>query len=114
MKTEVLSRYALMLLAFFVYSLSAVLSKAASSHELFSTEFIGLLTGGWIMMAIYAVLWQKILYSTKLGIAYLNKSVTLLIILSLSVMLFHEEITIENMFGTILIITGLLVLAWRK
>ncbi len=97
----------------FIYSIGSVLSKVASSQMkesgIFSFQFIGLLFCMIMILAFYALFWQKLLKTTDLTIAYANKGMVLFWSLLWSVLLFHEAVTIFNVLGIVLIIIGILV-----
>lgn len=97
----------------FIYSIASVLSKVASTQMkesgIFSVFFIGLLFLMVMILAFYALFWQKLLKTTDLTIAYANKGMVLFWSLLWSVLIFHEYVTIYNVIGIILIIIGILV-----
>ena len=104
----------IILLSFIIYSLSSVLSKFASIHNQNYVFFIGSIICVFVLMGIYAVLWQKILSFMPLNSAFLCKSITIIMIIGLSAIIFKERITMNNIIGTILIILGLLNLTWKE
>lgn len=97
----------------FIYSIGSVLSKVASNqmkiHGIFSFQFIGLLFCMIMILAFYALFWQKLLKTTDLTIAYANKGMVLFWSLLWSILLFHETVTIYNVIGIAFIIAGILV-----
>ena len=62
-------------------------------------------------MAIYALLWQQVLARVPLSTAYIFKGTSLVFVLLLSALLFDEEITLTNILGSIIIITGIALYA---
>ena len=50
----------------------------------------------------------------QLNKAFLCKSITIIFILAISVFLFGEQVSMNNLIGAGLIISGLVVLAWKK
>jgi small multidrug resistance pump len=97
----------------FIYSIVSVLSKVASqflnTEGIFSFHFF--LTVGLMLLAlgIYAILWQRVLKGMELSVAYLNKGMQLFWSILWSVIIFREAISIQNIFGVILIIIGIWV-----
>lgn len=104
---------ALLTVAFVVYSGTAIFSKLASQHEIFSSLYLVFFSCVLISLGIYAVLWQKVLAFMSLNRAYLCKSITIVIIICISHFLFGETITERNLIGAIFIIGGLFVLSWK-
>jgi drug/metabolite transporter (DMT)-like permease len=67
-----------------------------------------MLVGVILCLGLYAVLWQKILATVPLGVAYLSKSLTIVLVLLCSSLVFGEIITLNNILGTGLILLGLI------
>lgn len=104
----------LLIVAFTLYAFAAVFSKIAASKVMFSGEFTLFLFGALVLMATYALIWQKILSIMSLAKAYLLKSLTIIMILCISAVVFSEIISFCNVVGTILIVSGVCVLAWKR
>ena len=62
-----------------------------------------------VIMAVYAVLWQQILKKLPLNVAYANKAVTVIWGLIWGMIIFKEQITLNNILGAALIILGIYV-----
>lgn len=102
---------AMLLLANLLYASVSIFSKSASTQEFMSMRFI-LSVGMMVMMlGIYAVAWQQILKKTELSTAYMFKGSALVFVLMFSAIIFGEEITLCNIIGSALIITGIVVYA---
>ena len=106
-------RFLIIISAFSFYSISSVFSKKASFEIFLSVDYCEYLLGVLSFLAIYAILWQKILSFMDLNKAYLCKSITIVFILIISWSVFDESVSIQNIIGVIIIIFGLLVLAWK-
>lgn len=104
----------IILLAFIVYSCSSVFSKLASKYDFLSQKYLLSFACVVVSMGIYAILWQKVLSFMALNKAFLCKSITIVFILMISFVGFKETITINNIIGAGLIISGLCILAWKK
>ena len=92
------------------YSLGGICSKTASGKEFLSFEFIlfyGLLL---FVMAAYAVLWQQVLKSVPLNIAYANKAITLVWGMVWGAVVFKEQITVTNIIGALIVLAGVLLM----
>ena len=107
-------KFSLIILSFLVYSCTGIFSKLASQHAFLSIPYIlyfGCVVG---TLGLYAVLWQKVLSFMPLNKAFLCKSICIVFTLCISYWMFAETITLNNIFGAIIIILGLIVLAWKK
>lgn len=97
----------LMHFAFFIYSITTLIGKTASTLPFFSFQFFLLFFGLVILMVLYAFLWQIVLKNTQLSIAYANKSVVLLWVFFWSIVFLKETITLMNVLGSLIIILGI-------
>ena len=89
-----------------LYSLNSVLVKMVSvrweKDGLFGFSTLSLLIGAVLIMAVYALLWQKILSKVELTVAYMCKGM----IIFWGFLFFGENISLFNVIGTLLIFTG--------
>jgi drug/metabolite transporter (DMT)-like permease len=83
----------------------------ASMQESFSWPYLVWFGGAVLIIGIYAILWQQILKRIELGTAYLFKGTTLIFTMLIAALLFGEAITIPNIIGSLIIITGITLLA---
>lgn len=94
-----------------IYTLTTVTAKVTSQYEFLSVPYIA----GYAVMVgilgIYAILWQQAIKPFSAAVSYSNKSFTTIWTLLFSVFLFDEKITVNNIIGTILIISGVFVVA---
>ena len=100
-----------LLLAYFIYSITSVFTKSASMHHVFSTQYILNLLGAICMMGAYAILWQQIIKRMQISDAYMFKGISIVFVLLLSTWLFDEIITLKNVVGSIIIILGIALFA---
>ncbi|MCM1054519.1 MAG: hypothetical protein NC394_03255 [Bacteroides sp.] len=94
----------------FFYSLSGICSKTASQKDFFSFEFILLYGVALFILAVYALLWQQIIKSIPLNIAYANKAITLVWGMIWGTIIFKEQITFFNIIGAALVLFGILLI----
>lgn len=113
MKTSIILRFILIATTFVLYSLSGIFSKIASSEDFLSSFYFYYICGAIIALGIYALLWQKILTFLPLHKAFLLKSITIAIILTVSHFFFREQITTNNILGASLIILGISLITWK-
>ena len=66
------------------------------------------------VMGLYAVLWQQVLKRIELSLAYMFKGTSIVFVMLLSYVLFGEQITWNNIVGTIIIISGIVLFAYSS
>lgn len=97
----------LLALSLVIQSLSSVFIKYAGMYETMSREFIIFYALAIGCLGVYAIMWQFLLEMIPLTTAYLRKGILYILILFWSVLLFKEQITINNIIGSIIIIVGI-------
>ena len=107
-----LLRLARLLLVFLVYSSANIFMKLSSSREGLPALFY--FSCAFVVLGIYACLWQQILKHIPLTTAFMFKSITVLYGIFFAWFLFKEDITLNNMLGALLIVTGIIVLVWKS
>ncbi len=104
-------RYLLLLqLGVIIYSTASVIGKVASGRTLFSFSFLILYAVEFIVLALYAILWQQMLKHLEISVAYANRSMALLWSTIWAPLIFHETITRNNMIGVALVIVGTIMI----
>lgn len=92
-----------------IYTLSTVVSKMAAGEKFLSIQFIGFYALEIMILGIYAVLWQQIIKHFQISIAYANRALGLLWSMIWAVVFFHDQITIKNIIGVIIVIIGTII-----
>ena len=110
-KFKALKKIVILQLVCIYFSTIGIISKKAAQLDFLSAQFIILFLGLLILMLIYAILWQRVLKSTSLFIAYANKGTSILWTLLWASLFFNESISIQNIIGVLLIIIGIAVVA---
>lgn len=106
--------YAFLHISILIYSITIVLSKVASDFPFLSWQYI-LCYGGMVaILGIYAILWQQVIKRFEPSVAYSHKSVTVIWALLISGFLFGENITLGNVIGTVLIVTGVVMVSQNE
>jgi len=92
-----------------IYTFSSIFAKMASGQ---TTVFSFLLFTGleFVCLAVYALLWQQTIKRLELSVAYANRAMVLLWSMIWAVVVFHNEITVKNMLGVLLVIAGTFVI----
>jgi len=106
--------YLFLLIAFIIFSLSGAFLKLASREEFATYSFFIYFSLTICIVGIYAILWQIILKKVPLAIAFMSKSITIVFALLIAHFIFEETITINNIIGSFIIISGIIYLNWNK
>ena len=91
-----------------LFSLTSVFSKAASVQLKNPLLYVFL----FLMAAncgIYAIAWQKVIKKFSLSTAYANRSVYLIWSQIWAVIIFHENLTVKNIIGLLIVLVGVMV-----
>ena len=94
-----------------IYACTYICMKGASAHAFMSSPYILWMIGAICVMGVYALLWQQILARTPLSTAYMFKGTSLIFVLLLSALLFNESITLKNIIGAVIIVSGIALYA---
>ena len=96
-----------------LFSLTSIFSKLAAMeydenglHSKFLYLFILLML---LNCAMYALAWQKIIKKFSLSTAYAHKSVYLIWSQVWAVLIFHENLSVFNIIGMLIVFCGVLV-----
>ena len=106
---KLLSTYALLHFAVFIFSLSTICAKFAASQEFMSFGFIALYAGVICALGVYAIVWQQVLKKIPLTNAFVNKSATLFWSLIWGVSLFGEAVSPSMIIGIIIVFMGVIL-----
>lgn len=94
-----------------LYACVTLFTKYASQQEMGSVAYCMGLAGAIGVMGAYAVCWQQILKRVELSTAYMFKGTSLIFIMLFAFALFGEQITLMNVIGAAVIITGITLFA---
>ena len=92
-----------------VYACTSICTKMASRQEMLSWPYLLWIAGAIGVMGVYALLWQQVIARMPLSTAYMFKGTSLVFVLLFSALLFGEAITLNNVIGTVIIITGIIL-----
>lgn len=93
-----------------IYTISSVMSKNASANKDNLSSFLFFFAMEFIILGIYAVLWQQMIKRFELSVAYANRSMSLLWSMVWAVVFFHDKITSANIIGVLLVIVGTVII----
>ena len=94
-----------------IYASTSIFTKMASRQEMLSWPYILWIAGAVGVMGLYAILWQQVITRIPLSTAYMFKGTSLVFVLLLSALLFGEAITMANVIGSVIIISGIVLFA---
>ena len=103
-----------LLFGYILYSLIGVVSKSSIGNSLRSIKT--LLYYGIVLMLLgsYALIWQISIKKIPLYMAYMGKSISLILTLLWSNLFFNEVIKVNNIIGALLVICGILLMFISK
>ena len=90
-----------------IYSIAAILSKTAAGLDFLSLPFILCYGGVLVLLLLYALVWQWVLKTLPLSIAYMNKGITIVWGMIWGFLLFSETITVAMLIGAALVFAGI-------
>lgn len=99
----------LLSLSLVIQSLSSVFIKYAGTFETLSFQFILYYLLGVGCLGVFAIMWQLLLELIPLTTAYMRKGILYILILLWSVLFFKEQVTLNNIIGSIIIIAGVCI-----
>ena len=97
-----------------IYTISSVMAKFASinsGQKLLFLLFFGL---EFVMLGIYALLWQQMIKKFDLSVAYANRAMAILWSMIWAVIFFHDRITVRNLTGVAIVIAGIVLINTDK
>ena len=94
-----------------LYSCVGICTKMASMSEPLSWPYLLWFIGAVGILGAYAVLWQQVLRRVELSTAYMFKGTTLIFTMLIAALIFGESITVMNILGSVIIVTGITLLA---
>lgn len=106
LKKELVKPLLLLHAIMLLYSVSTICSKLAAGETLLSIKFILLYGGLLFILFVYAILWQQVLKKMPLTTAYANKAVVIIWGLVWGSLFFGEQITVQKILGSLVIIIG--------
>lgn len=94
-----------------LYACVGICTKMASRQGFLSWPYLLWFCGAVGIIGVYALLWQQVLKRIELSTAYMFKGTTLIFTMLIAALLFGEAITIPNIIGSVIIVTGITLLA---
>lgn len=114
MKKNKITDYLQLQGAVIVYSLSTVAAKLASDQEFLSFKYLFFFGLEFVILAIYAIIWQQTIKKFQLSIAIGNKAMTLLWSMLWNFLIFSTGITPGKVAGVLIVVVGVIVMNSEK
>ena len=111
---NVLKRYSVFLALIgvnLIYACTSIFTKMASRQEMMSWPYLLWMAGAVGVMGLYAILWQQVIKRMPISTAYMFKGTSLIFGLLFACLLFGEQISLFNIIGATIIITGIALYA---
>ena len=92
-----------------IYTISSVMAKLASASAEKPFRMLMFLGAEFVILAIYAVLWQQMIKRFELSVAYANRAMAILWSMIWAVIFFRDEITSRNILGVLIVLVGMII-----
>lgn len=93
-----------------IYTVSGVMSKEASAGGGGLSRFLFFFGMEFVLLGVYAILWQQMLKRFELSVAYANRSMAVVWSMVWAVLFFHDTITMKNVAGVLLVVAGIVII----
>lgn len=94
-----------------LYACVGICTKMSAMQTPMSWPYLLWFGGAVAIIGAYALCWQQVLRRIELSTAYMFKGTTLIFTMLIAALLFGEAITVPNIIGSVIIITGITLLA---
>ena len=94
-----------------IYACTSIFTKMESGQVFLSWPYMLWIIGAVTVMGLYAVFWHQLLTRLPLSTAYMFKGTSLIFVLIISALVFGESISLTNVIGSAIIITGIILFA---
>lgn len=92
-----------------IYTISSVMAKMTSANGEDPFRMLMFLALEFMILAVYAVLWQQMIKRFELSVAYANRSMAILWSMIWAVIFFHDKITFRNVLGVLIVLLGTVI-----
>lgn len=97
-----------------IYTISSVMSKEASAADGNLRRFLFFFGMEFVLLGVYAILWQQMIKRFALSVAYANRSMAVVWSMIWAVVFFHDTITPQNIVGVLLVVAGTVIINTDK
>lgn len=93
-----------------IYTISSVMSKIAAGYRQDIVRFVIFFALEFLILGLYAILWQQLIKKFDLSVAYANRSMALLWSILWAFIFFRDTITVKNIIGVIFVVIGTFII----
>lgn len=93
--------------AVILYTCTDIAAKLASGYPFLSSGFVLCYGAEIFILGIYAVLWQQIIKTVDISVAYSNRAAAILWSTLWAAVIFREHISVQNVVGIVIIFAGI-------
>lgn len=93
-----------------IYTFAGILSKKASENGDNLVRFLFFFVLEFVILGLYALLWQQMIKRFELSVAYANRSMAILWSMLWAVLFFGDTITGKNILGVLLVLFGTIII----
>ena len=93
-----------------IYTFASVMSKKASENGDNPVRFLIFFALEFVVLALYALLWQQMIKRFELSVAYANRSMAILWSMLCAVVFFDDIVTGKNILGVLLVLLGTIII----
>lgn len=97
-----------------IYTISSVMSKEASASNGNLRRFLFFFGMEFVLLGVYALLWQQMIKRFELSVAYANRSMAVVWSMVWAVVFFHDTITLQNIIGVLFVVAGTIIINTDK
>ena len=101
--------YIILHIILLIYSFCTVFAKIASGQDFLSLGFFMFYGLELAILVIYALLWQQVLKSIPLTVAFCNKAITIIWGMVWGALIFNETINPFMVIGAIIVLVGIIL-----
>ena len=107
-------RFLLLQSGYFVFSLSGIFLKTGSSFPVLSSGFLLRFGTSLFCVFFFALVWQQVLREYELMMAYAWRGVLFLWTFLWAALFFGESVTLSNVIGAAVILSGVFLVSWSE
>ena len=103
--------YVMLICLNLLYACESIFTKYASLHPFLSYKYCLGIAGAIGVLGLYAIGWQQVLKGVEVSTAYMFKGTSLIFVMLLAYIFLGEAISMMNIVGAAVIITGITLFA---
>ena len=105
----IIKRFLILQSVVIIYTFAGVFAKLAAGYELLSFNFLLFYGAEFLILGIYAIIWQQVIKRVELSLAYANRATAIIWSLLWAALFSGEQIRLNNIIGVIIIVIGTII-----